>query len=141
MGGEKDLNREDAFWLEELRQCREDWRYLNSFIWQAPSVSIVIVGALMGIAFYAVENTLARGLLLTASALFTLVLTFAMHRHHGIQLSRQQQYETIVGYFLGAKMVRTNFRMGSYSAMLAAMVTLTTLLVVLSASVFAGLLR
>ena len=139
MGGEK-LDRMDAFWLEEYRQNREDWRYLNSFIWQAPSVSVVIVGALLGIAFYATENTLARTFLVAVSALFTFALTFAMHRHHDIQLGRQSQCEIIMGNFIQAKVERTGFRIGSYGPMLTAMVIFSISLSALSASILLGFL-
>jgi len=73
---------------ELLRQCWEDWRHFDSLIWQIPSLSVAIVGGLLAIAYYAIQETTERGLVILLAALFLLVMTLALYKHRYFQEKR-----------------------------------------------------
>ncbi len=57
----------------------EDWRHVNTIIWQLPSIAISIMGGLVAVAFNFLEGW-PRIMLLSAGSLFMFVLTIVVAR-------------------------------------------------------------
>jgi hypothetical protein len=138
MGGDDTLDRPDRFWLEEFRQSREDWRHLNSFIWQMPTAAITASGVLLGVAFYGVENLLVRGAISGLTVLLMIALMFSMHRFNSIQLSRQAQCDRAACRLLGGEVMNKTMRRSAYSVMFAVMTALAVLLAGITLGILAG---
>ena len=84
----------NAYHLVYLEQCWEDWRHYNNLIWQLPSVTVVIVGALLGIAYYSTDEAGFRAMLSFLAAFFSLVMFQALRKHrkfHGLRTEAIQR--------------------------------------------------
>ena len=63
----------------QYNRFAEDWRYVNTIIWQLPSIVISIMAGIVAVAFTLVEGW-PRIMVLSAGSLFMFVLTIAVAR-------------------------------------------------------------
>jgi len=80
MGGSESKD-SDAYVLAELKECWADWRHYNSIIWQLPSVTVAIVGGLLGIAYTAIDELGPRTFVIFLAAFFAFVMLQALRKH------------------------------------------------------------
>lgn len=122
---------------EYLAQCWEDWRQYDSIMWHSPSVTAAVVGALVGIAFYAVQDLFIRGVILILASVFALAMTIGLHKHRYFQGRRTEKINEICMNKLGyASPIRGESKWRAYYFLFAATLCLFIFTLILGIAVF-----
>lgn len=66
---------------DQYRETYESWRQHDRFIWQTPSIIVVVAGALIGASFALEIPWWAREFIIGFALILSIVLTFALIKH------------------------------------------------------------
>jgi len=103
--GDSESKDGEAYHLAELRECWTDWRHYNNIIWQLPSVTVAIVGGLLGIAYYAIDDLGPRTVVVFLAAVFAFVMLQTLRKHRKFHDVKYEVIMDILHKKLGDKII------------------------------------